>query len=75
MRPISNMRAVKANSHLNGAALVSSDGKEIAITESMMQRAFEQFEKGSNFHPSSLMIQAKAFKTHQRQRPFRLRLV
>jgi hypothetical protein len=69
------MRKVNANSHLNGAALISSDGKEVAITESMMQRAFEQFEKSSNFYPSSLMLQAKAFKKQQRQRPFQLRLV
>ena len=74
MRPVSKVRTIFANSHLNGAALVANDGKEVAITESMMQRAFEQFESHS-FYPNSLMIQAKAFKKHSLQRPFQLKLV
>lgn len=78
MCPSSSIRTGKTNNRYSGAALVSSDGKETAITESMMLRAFEQFEKSSSFYPSTLMLQAKAFKKHQRhqrQRPFQLRLV
>ncbi|MBL4607706.1 MAG: hypothetical protein JKY01_07760 [Pseudomonadales bacterium] len=74
MRPNRKIQTVSANNHLHGAAIVANDGQEVVITESMMQRAFEQFEN-RNFHPSSLMLQAKAFKKHSRKHSFQLKLV
>ncbi|MBV1870173.1 MAG: hypothetical protein KUG76_04630 [Gammaproteobacteria bacterium] len=65
MRLVSEVRIDYASKHLRSAALVASNGKEIAITEQMMQSAFDQYEN-SNFYPSNLMLQAKSFKKHNR---------
>ena len=65
MRLVSKIRTDYTSKHLNSAALVASNGNEIAITEQMMQRAFDQSEN-RGFYPSNLMLQAKLFKKHNR---------
>ena len=60
MYPFSKYRAANNDKHSSNAAIINQEGKEVTITDGMIQRAITQLES-YHFYPSDKNIQNNAF--------------
>ena len=59
MYSVSKFRAANNDKHTSNAAVINKEGKEVTITDGMVQRAFAQLES-YHFYPSDKSIQNNA---------------
>lgn len=61
MYPFNKHRAANNEKHSNGSAIINKEGKEVTITDEMIQGAITQLEN-HHFYPSNKTIQNNRFK-------------